>query len=42
MANSTTNDPRDRLAIFALAGTVLITVVCAAFAMGWLIGRILL
>jgi hypothetical protein len=42
VANSMINDPGERLAIFALAGTVLLTVVCAAFAMGWLIGRILL
>jgi hypothetical protein len=42
VANSAIHNPGERLAIFALAGTVLITVVCAAFAMGWLIGRILL
>ena len=42
MTNSAIDNPGERLAIFALAGTVLLAVVCTAFATGWLIGRILL
>jgi hypothetical protein len=37
-----THSPGEKLSIFALATTVLATVVGAAFAAGWLIGRIVL
>jgi len=39
---SSTHDHRERLSIVAFAGTGLISVVCAAFAAGRLIGRMLL
>ena len=42
MANSASNNPREKLSIFALATVVLVTVVGSAFAFGWLIGRMLL
>ena len=41
MASSATYNPGEKLSIFVLATTVLVTVLSAAFATGWLIGRML-
>ncbi|HEU5216721.1 MAG TPA: hypothetical protein VFU30_14405 [Gaiellaceae bacterium] len=42
MANTTTYNPGQKLSIFALAFGVLALAIGSAFAVGWVIGRILL
>jgi hypothetical protein len=42
VGDSATYSPAEKLSIFALGTTALFVVVSTAFAMGWLIGRMLL
>jgi hypothetical protein len=41
VASSATYNPGERLSVFVLATAVLVAVLGAAFAAGWLIGRML-
>jgi hypothetical protein len=42
VTETTTHSPGEKLSIFALAALVLVTVVGGAFAVGYLIGRMVL
>ena len=42
MARTATYDPGEKLSMFVLATSVLVGAIGTAFALGWVIGRILL